>query len=44
MGEDGGAGGGGKFVGDVELADRDAAKDFSGGGSGEREGAVSALD
>ena len=44
MGEDGGAGGGGKFVGDVELADRDAAKDFGGGRSGEGEGAMGALD
>lgn len=44
LGEDGGAGGGGKFVGDVELAERDAAKDFGGGGGGERKSAVSALD
>jgi hypothetical protein len=44
VGEDGGAGGGGKFVGYVELTDRDAAKDFGGGGSGEGKGAVSALD
>jgi len=44
VGEDGGAGWGGKFVGYVELADRDAAKDFGGGRSGERKGAMGTLD
>ncbi len=44
MGEDGGAGGGGEFVGHIDLPYGDAPEDFGRGGGGEGEFSVGALD
>jgi hypothetical protein len=44
VGENRGPSRGGEFVGDINLAKGDAAEDFGGGGSGEREFPMSALD
>jgi hypothetical protein len=44
VGEDGGAGGGGEFIGDIKLADWNTAENFSGGGCGKGKFSMRALD
>jgi len=44
LGKDGGTGGGRKFSGDIDLTKWDSSQNLGGSGSGEWEGAVSALD
>ena len=44
VGENGGAGGGSEFVGDIKLADRDTAENFGSGGGGEGKFSMCALN